>query len=290
MTDTGVRVVQPNIPQEEKWDPQNAGVNLLKLLSYSGVNPHEPDTALTFIIWPETAITWQAIDHAGASKSIRDTLAQHPKEVFLMTGYLRHDDKDDAYYNSLAVFDRNLNIVSMFDKFHLVPFGEYIPFQKLFSFIEPLATFESFRTGPGPQTLSAGAGPSFSPLVCYEVIFPGHITAQKGQRASWIVNVTNDAWYGDSPGPRQHFAQARIRAIEEGLPLVRAANTGISGIIDPLGRVIDMIPLDRADSRTSLIPQALPAAPPYARWRDYPFFASLALLAALSALLKGKSK
>ena len=172
-------------------------------------------------------------------------------------------------YNSIYVIDLNGSVLSVYDKVHLVPFGEYLPFQ---SFLERLGFRQltkvrgGFIPGDRRRNLAVPRAPNAVPLVCYEVIFPGE-TVPGGDRAGWMLNLTNDGWFGASPGPYQHLQQARLRAIEEGLPLVRAANTGISAVVDPLGRIVTALPLGIEGVLDSALPGAL-SPTLYARFGD----------------------
>ena len=152
-----------------------------------------------------------------------------------MTGMLDKNPEDQTYTNALVMIDSNGAIINKYNKHHLVPFGEYIPFQKWIPF-KPIAGFSGFVSGPGAQTYKTPENLTFTPLICYEGMFPG-ILAKPKQHPDFIINVTNDAWYGKSAGPEQHFTQTMFRAIEEGAPLIRSANTGISGLFDPFGRI-----------------------------------------------------
>jgi apolipoprotein N-acyltransferase len=147
-----------------------------------------------------------------------------------------------SYFNSLVMFDADGNISNVYDKYHLVPFGEYIPFQKWIP-LKPVVEFTGFILGSGVKTFEA-FGLKYSPVICYEIIFSGKVAGP--DTPDFIVNITNDAWYGISAGPHQHFTQAVFRAVEEGIPVIRAANTGLSGLIDPLGRCSRPIPTFRA--------------------------------------------
>ncbi|NWG91105.1 MAG: apolipoprotein N-acyltransferase, partial [Parvularculaceae bacterium] len=178
------------------------------------------------------------------------------------------------YYNSISVIAETAEgrvPIAHYDKHHLVPFGEYLPLEGLLRTLglAQLAPYDDgFRRGPGPATISIG-GPPFAALVCYEAIFPGRIYP-RDRRPAWIATVTNDSWFGDSSGPRQHFDQARLRTVETGLPMARSANSGVSGLIDGTGRVRARIPL----YKTGVIDAALPAPLPptlYARLGDLPF-------------------
>lgn len=256
-SDVTLRIVQPNIPQEEKWDGSKAAQNFKKLLDLS--QPDEGNAASpTIIIWPETAITERLMHHPDAAKAIQDTLQRYRHPAYLSTGILRSDvapDGQDRYYNSLVTYDRDLNRVTSYDKAHLVPFGEYIPYRQFIP-LKPVVEFEGFESGPGPETQAIEQLLNIAPLVCYEVIFPGAVVNRSVLKPDLIVNVTNDAWYGDSAGPRQHMAMARFRAIEEGVPVARSANTGISGLYDAYGREVAIILLEEAGARNIAVPRA----------------------------------
>jgi apolipoprotein N-acyltransferase len=147
--------------------------------------------------------------------------------------------------NSIYVLDDRASVLAVYDKVHLVPFGEFLPFQKLLESagLQQLTKVQGgFLAGDRRRLLEIPGAPAALPLICYEVIFPGDIT--EGEWPSWLLNLTNDGWFGNSTGPYQHFQQSRVRAIEEGLPLVRAANTGISAVVDPFGRIIQSLPLN----------------------------------------------
>lgn len=278
-----VRIVQPNIPQEDKWNPDKVPANLKRMVDLSAPPRDRPESPTTLIVWPETALEFDVLANETARGMIRSMMSQYKNNVFLLTGLLRLErDKDgkQQYFNSLAVLDRELNMRAVYNKSHLVPFGEYIPLQDYVP-MKPFVQFQGFVSGKGPETLSVDGAPSFSPLICYEVIFPHAVVGK--DRPAWIVNVTNDAWYGDSPGPRQHFSQARFRAIEEGLPVVRSAETGISGVIDPIGRVTYHAPLNTMAVRNVGLPRPLPPTP-YARFGDLLFFTCT--VACLLATLK----
>jgi apolipoprotein N-acyltransferase len=190
-------------------------------------------------------------------------------------------------YNSIYVIDHAGSVVSVYDKVHLVPFGEYLPFQDI---LERLGLQEitklpgGFIAGDRRQPLVVPRAPDALPLVCYEIVFPEE-AASSGERPGWIVNLTNDGWFGTSTGPYQHLAQARMRAIEQGLPVVRAANTGISAVIDPFGRINDRLPLGTEGVLDARLPQAV-APPPYARLGDVT--AAAIVLLAVAAVLRSR--
>ena len=173
-------------------------------------------------------------------------------------------------YNSLMVFKDNGQLETVYDKIHLVPFGEYLPFQRLLERIGLMQLTKvvgGFLSGDRRRAMDVGAAPKMLPLICYEAIFPGAAVPQ-GERPGWLVNVTNDGWFGISSGPYQHFQQARVLAIAEGLPLVRAANTGISAVIDPVGRIIGALPLGIEGTLDSRLPVAIEPTM-YSRYGDY---------------------
>jgi apolipoprotein N-acyltransferase len=169
------------------------------------------------------------------------------------------------------VLDQTGSLVALYDKVHLVPFGEYLPLQHLLEQLGLQALTKQrggFVSGTLRKPIAIPGAPAVLPLICYEIIFPGSVVSS-GQRPGWIVNVTNDGWFGISTGPYQHLQQARVRAIEEGLPLVRAANTGISAVVDPLGRIVNSLPLGEEGVIDSPLPRPI-RAPLYARVGNAP--------------------
>ncbi|HHK73616.1 MAG TPA: apolipoprotein N-acyltransferase, partial [Rhizobiales bacterium] len=177
----------------------------------------------------------------------------------------------ERFYNDILVLDGEARLKAVYDKVHLVPFGEYLPLQKWLERLgfEQLTRLRGgFTPGQRRTSLEAGSAPPFSPLICYEIIFPGAVTGP-GQRPGWIVNVTNDGWFGKTAGPYQHLHFARVRAVEEGLPVIRSANTGISAVIDPFGRITGQLGLDLAGVIDSGLPEAL-SPTFYASYGDTP--------------------
>ncbi len=247
-----IRIVQPDIAQSEKWDRSRTGEHFLKAIRLS--QPGEGSVNKTIIIWPETAMGFWLAQDPEAIRYITDTLQSYPGGAALMTGMLRREgdpaDETARYYNSLVVIDAGGKISNVYDKYHLVPFGEYIPFQKWIP-LKPVVEFTGFILGEGVKTFEL-FDLKYSPVICYEIIFPGKIAGPDSP--DFIVNVTNDAWYGISAGPHQHFVQAIFRAVEEGTPVIRSANTGFSGLIDPLGGVHDKSPLFEQYEKTLALP------------------------------------
>ncbi len=231
-----IKLVQPSIPQDEKWERELMIRHFSRQVALSRAEGEQPG-GTTFIIWPETSLSYWLAQDPSAIGMIRDALRSYSGTAYLLTGMLRHDPEQKKYFNSLVMIDRDGTISNVYDKHHLVPFGEYIPYQPWIP-LRPVVQFTGFASGRGPQTFTTPEGISYSPVICYEIIFSGMLTDRPGA-PDFIVNVTNDAWYGISPGPHQHFTQAVFRAVEEGIPVVRAANTGFSGLIDPYGRIME---------------------------------------------------
>jgi apolipoprotein N-acyltransferase len=189
-------------------------------------------------------------------------------------------------WNSLQALNHQGEIVATYDKAHLVPFGEYVPLRGILPLAKITAGGINFTAGKGAATVDLPGLPPASPLICYEVIFPGEVV-DRANRPSWLLNLTNDGWFGLSAGPYQHLAAARLRAVEEGLPLVRAANTGISAVVDPYGRVIGEIPLGTQGVLDSTLPLALSPSAPFAA---IGLAAPLLLLLIISGLAIGWSR
>jgi apolipoprotein N-acyltransferase len=216
---------------------------------------------ITHLIWPESAFPFLLTRNRAAIAAIAALL---PQSTTLITGAMRAEPpvagKPNGFtFNSLYVINGEGEIIGAQDKVHLVPFGEYLPFQSQLESLG-LRHLTRLRGGfsPGHQRrqIKLDNGPPFLPLICYEVIFSGEVRGS-GDKPGWIINLTNDAWYGNTPGPYQHLRQARVRAVEEGIPLIRAANTGISIISDSFGRIIRMIPLGKVGIIDGPLPKAI---------------------------------
>ncbi|WP_299676737.1 apolipoprotein N-acyltransferase [uncultured Roseobacter sp.] len=261
-----VRLVQPNAEQHLKWQPDFARMFFERQLEFTAAPPQAGTSTPDLTIWPETAIAWAYEDAGPALDMI--TAAADGAPVAL--GLLRRTDA--ALFNSMVVLGRPGAEPQIYDKHHLVPFGEYIPFSSLADRLGLIGLAQvspvGFGAGPGPRTLDFGALGRGLPLICYEAVFPHEVNAAP-ERADFIVQITNDAWFGRDIGPQQHLAQARMRAIEQGLPLMRAANTGISAMIDPHGRILHSLPMGEAGFVDATLP--LPRAPTlYSRSGDLP--------------------
>jgi apolipoprotein N-acyltransferase len=245
----------------------------------------------SILIWPESAFPFFLAREADAMAQIADLL---PKGTVLITGSVRAPDlppgtRITRAYNSIYVIDHDGSVLSVYDKLHLVPFGEYLPFQEWMEKLgfEQLTKVQGgFIPGTRRRTMPIPNAPLALPLICYEAIFPGDIAA-RSDRPGWIVNLTNDGWFGISTGPYQHLQQARLRAIEQGIPLVRAANTGISAVIDPLGRTIARLGLGVEGVLDSPLPSAI-APTIYARVGDIP--AAIMVAAAMIFVIRRRSE
>lgn len=245
-----LRLVQPSIDQSSKWDAQRRSQNIADQMTMS-VRKTKDD--ITHIIWSETAITYSLADDPDLKRVLARIV---PPGGLLLSGAMRRSASAGRLrlWNSLHALDPSGEIRGTYDKFHLVPFGEYIPYRSLFGFAKLTRGRMDFSSGPGPRTLELPGLPPVGPLICYEVIFPGQVT-EPGRRPAWLLNVTNDAWFGTSSGPYQHFASVRLRAVEEGLPAVRVANTGISAVVDGYGRVLQRLGLNRVGAIDSPLPR-----------------------------------
>ncbi len=295
-----IRIVQPNLKQKEKWQPALRAQHIQKTVALS-VNKGAPVPDI--IIWPETAIPALLVRDGDVRDFIQSAFrtafrtafrkSALSETVYLISGSVRQQ-WDDALartisLNSLLLI-RDGQVMAVYDKHHLVPFGEYLPYQALLEAIglRQLTQLRGgFTSGAGPQLLRAEGLPAFAPMICYEVIFPS--TSVPAERPAWLVNVTNDAWFGHTLGPWQHLAMAQMRAIEEGLPLARAANTGISAMISPYGEIQNHLPLGVAGSFDTPLPEPLQVTV-YARYADLPFFIILVLLGLFAFAINMREK
>jgi apolipoprotein N-acyltransferase len=282
-----LRIMQPNLQQDEKFNYSAKAAVMQKYLKLSEGASGANATGVrdtTVLIWPESAFPFFLTREADAMGQIEALLAKG-KGTVLITGSVRAPDLPPGMritraYNSIYVINHDGGVLSLYDKLHLVPFGEYLPFQDWMERLglEQLTRVQGgFIEGTVRRTLQIPNAPPALPLICYEAIFPSAVATH--DRPGWMVNLTNDGWFGNSTGPHQHLQQARLRAIEQGLPLVRAANTGISAVIDPVGRVVARLGLGLEGVLDSDLPA--PIAPTvYTRVGDVPaaIFVALALL------------
>jgi apolipoprotein N-acyltransferase len=319
-----LRIMQPNIPQDERFryaakaqimsryvsmsqrageaalPPPQAGESLDLYLPSQDLYP--PSQAgegrvgdlgglrgVTHLIWPESAFPFFLTRERDALSMIANMLAPN---TTLITGAARLAEpvpggSEKHAYNSVYVIDHRGSILATYDKLHLVPFGEYLPFQDLLEragLTQLIDVPGGFLPGAQRHRIAVPGAPDMLPLICYEAIFPGE-AVPTGERPGWLLNLTNDAWFGISSGPYQHLQQARIRAIEEGLPLIRAANSGISAVIDPLGRVIAALPLGHAGSLDAALPRAAQMTI-YARIGDFLFGVAVVATMVVSFLVR----
>lgn len=275
------RLVQPNAEQHLKWDPEQAERLYRLQTDYTAAQPR-PD----LVIWPETALPYLYSPGGSAAQGV----AQAAQGVPVALGVQRLEG--EAAYNSVAVIGAGGAELALYDKAHLVPFGEYMPFgDRLFQWfgIRAFAAREGFgyAAGPGPRVLDLGRLGKMLPMICYEAVFPAGAQAA-GQRPDWLLQVTNDAWFGTLTGPFQHAAQARLRAVEQGLPLVRVANTGVTQMIDARGRVSHALDFGVAGWLDAPLPAPLPPTP-YSRFGEAPFLLLLVALCLAIVLRRRKS-
>ena len=288
-----LRIMQPNLAQDTKFNyaAKQRILDRYIALSNRASGPQSLGANdATHLIWPESAFPFFLAREPDALAQIAQLL--HGRTV-LITGAVRLAEPvnpaDPKAYNSIYVIGRDGSVVSVYDKVHLVPFGEYLPFQRLLEAIglrQLTKQTGGFLAGDRHRSIAVPGAPLALPLICYEIIFPGEVMP-KGRRPAWMINVTNDGWFGISTGPYQHLQQARIQAIEEGLPLARAANTGISAIVDPLGRIIHSLPLGSEGVIDSPLPRPL-GQTIYGRVGDVP--AAMLVAIALIAIIRRQTQ
>lgn len=298
VSDVKLRIVQPSVPQHEKWAQDKQGEifhNHLSLSHQNASGQFDGAKGITHIVWPEAAMPFLPLATPQALSAIGKML---PENTYLMAGALRLEDSSVGdeirpsvkpvknVFNSILVFNPDGSLLTLYDKIHLVPFGEYLPFTETLNWLglETITRIRGgFSVGPKPRPLLSLPGlPAIGPLICYEAIFPSQVV-QGDLRPSLLVNVTNDGWFGNLTGPFQHFQQSRVRAVEEGLPLVRAANNGVSALIDPYGRVTKTIGLNVRGTIDVTIPKPAQLTL-YARFGDYCLLSTIAFLCGLGLL------
>ena len=269
-----LRIMQPDLQQDEKFNyaARDRVMRRYLALSDRATGPRSNGVHdVTHLIWPESAFPFFLTREPDALAQITNLIKPRTE---LITGAVRAapqstDAQHVRAYNSIYVIDPDGSIHGIYDKVHLVPFGEYLPFEPL---LEKLGLQNltkqvgGFLAGDRRRAMDVPGAPKMLPLICYEAIFPG-AAVPRGERPGWLVNLTNDGWFGISSGPYQHFQQARTLAIAEGLPLVRAANTGISAVIDPVGRVVKSLPLGIQGVLDARLPRAIPPTV-YVRFGD----------------------
>ncbi len=277
-----VRIVQPSIDQTGKWDRSLRDSIFSSQIELSAREPEGDNRPPDLIVWPETSVPFLFTDRPDALVAIGDLLDE---EQILLAGAVRVEaGAGDAprYYNSIVAIDGSGEIVAAADKVHLVPFGEYLPFG---DFLRSLGLRELvtapglFTAGSNRRLLELWDKIRLLPMICYEIIFPGELAG--AEHAQVILNVTNDAWYGNTPGPYQHFRQAQVRAVEAGLPLIRAANNGISAVVDAHGRVVDAFGLNAVGS---LDAELIVGRIPVGSHRNYTFLAIILIFSTIASI------
>ncbi|MFI5012916.1 MAG: apolipoprotein N-acyltransferase [Hyphomicrobiales bacterium] len=290
-----LRIMQPNLPPDQKFIPANREeiVSRYLALSDKATSPERNGVAdVTHLFWPESAFPFILTREPGMLARIAALLRD---KTTLITGAIRAQEPlpgelNARFFNSIYVVGKGGAILASADKVHLVPFGEYLPLQ---DWLDRLGLRQfvrvpgGFTAGVERKALEVPGLPAAAPLICYEAVFPGEIVPKGRQAVGLLINVTNDAWFGLTSGPYQHFAQARLRSIEEGLPLVRAANTGISAVVDPFGRVVASLPLGIEAVLDANLPRAI-AKPLYARIGDAGFAILMLISLALTFGLRSR--
>ncbi len=262
-----LRLVQPNAPQEAKWDPAHAQLFFDRLMADTAAPVTLGAAKIDLVIWPETALPYLVIDYP----TLPALIGAAGKGAAVVVGLQRVEGWRG--WNSLQVFGPDGQVLASYDKHHLVPFGEYIPLGDLAQDWFGLTAFaaqngNAYSAGPGPQVLDLGPRlGTVLPLICYEAVFPQDLRGTV--RPDWLMQITNDAWFGTISGPFQHAAQARLRAVEQGLPLVRVGNTGVTQVVDARGRVTAALPFGTTGYLDTALPGALPATP-YSRFGETP--------------------
>jgi apolipoprotein N-acyltransferase len=282
-----IRIVQPNIPQEERWDPELAARNFLKQPAMTGLPGREP----RLIFWPESAIPYNLHTDVEAQRLIAEVIG--PRDLLLAGGIEQATPPpgaEFAEYNSLFVLGPGARILARYDKAHLVPYGEYLPMRPLLSAIglSRLAPGAGdIIAGPGPQTLDLPGIGRMGGQICYEIVFSGDVV-DPANRPDFLFNPSNDAWFG-AWGPPQHFAQGRLRALEEGIPIIRSTPTGISAIVDARGRIVASLPQHEAGVIDGRLPLATPPTL-FARFGNILAFAFALLLIAAAIAVRRKTR
>lgn len=279
-----VRIVQPNIPQNQKWEAGQANAILDKLLALS--TSGESDRP-RYVVWPETA--YPVLFEAG--RNIHPALiASVPTGGLLLFGAVREAPAlragDPALLNSVLAIDEKGRVVADYDKRRLVPFGEFTPFKEVLGAMKMTVGDIDYIPGESSAPIQLVGLPAARVLICYEAIFP----RSGDDRAGWILNITNDAWFGMSAGPYQHFLAARARALEAGLPLIRTANSGVSAIIDSYGRVNEMLPLNVSGVIDGALPAPTPSETVFRRAGNIPVVVTIALLIAAATITRRRSR
>ncbi len=277
-----VRIVQPNIPQQEKWDRQKRPQHLAQIIAASRQPAERP---LDLIIWPETAFAGFYDIDRGVVNAI--SLAASSGTTPVLLGMLSEPELN-KFYNSAGIYAPATGMGDLYHKRHLVPFGEYAPLRPYIPFIDAIAGPYDFSKGHQvmalPLITKDGRGVKLLPLICYEVIFPSQTRRDQNKvQADVMVNLTNDAWFGNTIGPRQHLTMARMRSAELGMAMIRVANTGVSALIDGHGRITAKIDYDQKGVRDGSIPRKISTI--YTTYGEAGFWGLIALLIIISSVM-----
>ena len=276
--DVTLRLVQPNAAQDAKWDPDHAQMFFDRLMTATAA-PGEVD----LVIWPETALPYLIVYNPELPAMIGGAA----RGASVVVGLQRVEGVRG--WNSLQILDPKGDVLASYDKHHLVPFGEYIPlgdmaYERFGLQAFAAQTGNAYTAGPGPRVLDLGRLGRVLPLICYEAVFPQDL--RTAIRPDWLLQITNDAWFGTLTGPFQHAAQARLRAVEQGLPLVRVANTGVTQLVDARGRITAALPFGTDGFLDAALPGPLPPTP-YSRFGETPL---LVLLGACLVAILNQSR
>ncbi|KAB7613355.1 apolipoprotein N-acyltransferase [Amylibacter sp. SFDW26] len=277
MSETRVRLVQPNAPQHQKWHPEWKPVFFRRGLEFTQAKADKP---IDLVVWPETSVHF-LFENNTADLGILSNYAGPNAHIIagIQRAQFNAQTQRDQYYNSSVHLDPRGGLLSTYDKSHLVPFGEYVPFSEYLSeygFRGLAQTIGGFSTGEGLRVVKTQGLPSYMPMICYEAIFPMAINGHP-ERPEFLLHMTNDAWFGDYIGPYQHLVQVQFRAIEQGLPVARSANTGVSAMIDPYGRILDQLELNKKGFLDANLPKPLNPTV-YSQYGELPVLILLLLL------------
>ena len=277
-----ITIVQPNIKQQHKWSLIKRENHIKKLVELSKYKSEKYQNRYRIIIWPETSFEGLIPRELNLLSNIAKDVVKDNK-TSLIVGLLSL--KDQKLFNSLVLLNYLGNIDYKYDKIHLVPFGEYIPFRKYFESIAQLISKKDFSSGENKDNINLEGIGNILPLICYEILFSDDVRSRVSKKTKLIINITNDAWFGQSSAPYQHFAAVRFRAVEMGLPLARVANTGISAMIDPYGRVVAQLALGRQGVLDVSLPKPLKNQTIYRRFGDSIVVILMIIIAGLSSVV-----
>lgn len=285
-TGVNLRIVQASISQKEKWQTIHFKDNLNKWIALSTLPAERP---LKAIIWSESSVPAFIADYPEIRASL---IAAIPPSGYLILGSPRkviNADKNVQYRTSTLALNDAGDILAIYDKSHLVPFGEYIPFKNILRFSKLTAGAENYSPGDGVKNMQLQGVPLFAPLICYEAIFSGQVI-HTDTKPEWMMNQTNDAWYGESSGPHQHLNIVRVRAIEEGIPLIRSANNGISAVINPMGQILHRLELNEIGFIDFDLPKSLTTPTFFSRYHNLGFWLIMLVYGLLTLLFRNNKR